>query len=77
VDECYYGGPTNCDAGANVESGQVSPDGHWIAYRSDESGRNGIYVSPFPSPTGKLQVSVVGASRHDGKAMVKNLLSWS
>jgi eukaryotic-like serine/threonine-protein kinase len=59
--------------GANVESGQVSPDGHWIAYRSDESGRNEIYVSPFPSPTGKLQVSVAGGVtprwRSDGKEL--------
>jgi eukaryotic-like serine/threonine-protein kinase len=60
-------------SGANVESGQVSPDGHWIAYRSDESGRNEIYVSPFPSPTGKLQVSVAGGVtprwRSDGKEL--------
>jgi serine/threonine protein kinase/Tol biopolymer transport system component len=59
--------------GANVESGQVSPDEYWIAYRSDESGRNEIYVSPFPSPTGKLQVSVAGGVtprwRSDGKEL--------
>jgi eukaryotic-like serine/threonine-protein kinase len=59
--------------GANVESGQVSPDGHWIAYRSDESGKNEIYVSSFPSPTGKLQVSVAGGVtprwRSDGKEL--------
>ena len=28
--------------------GQFSPDTHWIAYASDESGRSEIYVQPFP-----------------------------
>jgi serine/threonine protein kinase/Tol biopolymer transport system component len=36
---------------------RFSPDGRWIAYMSDESGRNEIYVQPFPGPGGKLQVS--------------------
>ena len=36
----------------------VSPDGQWIAYQSDESGRNEIYVQPFPNvDDGKWQVS--------------------
>ena len=33
-------------------SGQFSPDGRWVAYQSDESGRNEIYVRPFAGPTG-------------------------
>ena len=59
--------------GANVDSGQVSPDGRWIAYRSDESGRNEIYISSFPKPTGKLQVSIAGGLnprwKHDGREL--------
>jgi serine/threonine protein kinase/Tol biopolymer transport system component len=59
--------------GANVDSGQVSPDGRWIAYRSDESGKNEIYITSFPKPTGKLQVSIAGGVtprwRHDGKEL--------
>jgi len=59
--------------GANVESGQVSPDGRWIAYRSDESGKNEVYITSFPKPTGKLQVSIAGGVtprwRHDGKEL--------
>ncbi len=39
-----------------------SPDGHWIAYVSDESGRNEIYVSPFPGPGEKAAVSTDGGS---------------
>jgi eukaryotic-like serine/threonine-protein kinase len=59
--------------GANVDSGQVSPDGRWIAYRSDESGKNEIYITSFPKPIGKLQVSIAGGVtprwRHDGKEL--------
>jgi len=39
---------------------EFSPDGHWIAYRSNESGVNEIYVRPFPGPGAKSQVSVDG-----------------
>lgn len=37
-----------------------SPDGRWVAYVSDESGRNEVYVLPFPGPGGKWQISVNG-----------------
>jgi serine/threonine-protein kinase len=39
-----------------------SPDGRWITYQSDESGRGEIYVRPFPGPGGKWQVSIGGGS---------------
>jgi serine/threonine protein kinase/Tol biopolymer transport system component len=42
-------------------NGVVSPDGRWIAYISDESGRNEVYVSGFPRLSGKWQVSTQGA----------------
>jgi eukaryotic-like serine/threonine-protein kinase len=37
-----------------------SPDGRWLAYMSDESGSNEVYVRPFPNPGGKWQVSTGG-----------------
>jgi len=40
--------------------GQFSPDGKWIAYESNESGRFEIYVQPFPGPGGKFQISASG-----------------
>jgi Tol biopolymer transport system component len=59
--------------GTNVDSGEISANGRWIAYRSDESGRNEIYISSFPKPTGKLQVSSAGGVtprwRRDGKEL--------
>ena len=41
---------------------RFSPDGHFIAYASDESGRIEIYVRPYPGPGGKWQVSTDGGS---------------
>jgi len=42
--------------------GMVSPDGHWIAYNSDESGRMELFVQSFPAPGAKYQVSSAGAT---------------
>ena len=39
---------------------EISPDGRWIAYVSDESGRWEIYVRPFPGPGGKWLISQEG-----------------
>lgn len=50
---------------------QLSPDGKWIAYQSDESGRNEIYVRSFPESQEKWPVSNAGggmpAWRTDGR----------
>ena len=43
--------------------GQFSPDGKWIAYQSNESGRFEIYVQPFPGPGGKFQISTNGGAQ--------------
>jgi len=51
----------------------VSPDGHWIAYNSLESGRWEVYVAAFPAFQEKRQVSVSGGCqpmwRKDGKEL--------
>ncbi len=39
---------------------RFSPDGKWLAYVSDESGRNDVYVQPFPGPGPKWLVSTDG-----------------
>ena len=42
-------------------NGAVSPDGRWLAYQSNESGRDEVYVRPFPDVnSGRWQVSVMG-----------------
>ena len=48
--------------GANEVSAQFSPDGHWIAYVSDESDTYQVYVAPFPAAAGKWQVSRDGGT---------------
>jgi eukaryotic-like serine/threonine-protein kinase len=56
----------------------VSPDGHWIAYQSNESGRYEVYVRPFPGPGGKWQISSAGGrlpvwSRNGRELFFQNL----
>jgi Tol biopolymer transport system component len=41
---------------------QFSPDGRWLAYISNESGRYEIYVQAFPGPGGKWQISTEGGT---------------
>jgi serine/threonine protein kinase len=57
----------------NDTMGRFSPDGRWVAYQSGESGRNEVYVVPFPGPGGKWQVSTGGGQyprwRRDGKEL--------
>jgi Tol biopolymer transport system component/tRNA A-37 threonylcarbamoyl transferase component Bud32 len=43
--------------------GQFSPDGRWVAYTSRESGRDEVYVTPFPAGGAKIQVSATGGSQ--------------
>ncbi len=38
-----------------------SPDGRWVAYISNEGGRNDIFVAPYPGPGGKYQLSTAAA----------------
>jgi Tol biopolymer transport system component len=45
-------------------NGEIAPDGHWLAYQSDESGRSEIYVRPFPNTgSGRWQISTAGGTR--------------
>jgi eukaryotic-like serine/threonine-protein kinase len=55
------------------DQSQVSTDGHWIAFNSDESGRWEVYVARFPAFTEKRQVSSDGGMqprwRRDGREL--------
>jgi Tol biopolymer transport system component len=48
---------------ANEIQARLSPDGRWLAYSSDESGRWEVYVQPFPLTGAKWQISVDGGSQ--------------
>jgi hypothetical protein len=58
---------TNFDDGYS----QVSPDGKWMAYQTNESGRREVYITAFPAGGAKWQVSTSGGTspkwRRDGK----------
>jgi serine/threonine-protein kinase len=44
-------------------NGEISPEGRWLAYQSDESGQNEIYVRPFPDVnSGRWQISTMGGT---------------
>lgn len=47
----------------NVGGGRFSPDGKWIAYVSDESGRNEVYVRSYPEAGTRIQISAEGGSQ--------------
>jgi Tol biopolymer transport system component len=53
------------------QTAAFSPDGRWVAYQSNESGKTEVYVTSFPSPSGKWRISTNGGSRarwrRDGK----------
>ncbi len=44
----------------NESMAQFSPDTRWVAFQSDESGRNEIYIDTFPEPRGKVRISTGG-----------------
>ena len=56
---------------------RFSPDGRWVAYQSDESGRNEVYVRSFQGPARRVQVSTEGGGSpvwsRDGKELFYRL----
>ena len=57
----------------NETHSQISPDGRWVAYVSDESGRAEVYIQSFTPSGGKWQISTGGGDqpkwREDGKEL--------
>jgi len=60
-------GPYHCGYG------NISPDGHWIAYTSFESGKAEVYVRSFPEQSGQWQISSGGGTNprwsHSGREL--------
>ena len=58
---------------STIQEAHLSPDGHWLAYSSDESGRSEVYITTFPAATGKWQISNGGGGHmawsHDGRKL--------
>ena len=67
-------GPSNSD----VRSVRLSPDRNWLAYTSNESGRNEVYMRPFPDiDAGKWQVSSLGGDYPIWNKANNELFWWS
>jgi Tol biopolymer transport system component len=47
----------------NEDFGSFSPDGQWVAYKSDDTGKDQVFVARFPEGDRKIQVSLAGGSR--------------
>ena len=58
-------------------SAKFSPDGHWIAYTSNESGRLEVYVVPFGGGAGKWRISSGGGTQPIWRRDGKELFHWS
>ena len=54
-----------------------SPDGKWLAYANNETGRMEVYIQPFPSGTGRWQVSTAGGVRPNWRKDGKELFFFS
>jgi Tol biopolymer transport system component len=55
----------------------ISPDGRWLAYDSNETGRTEIYVRSFPEPREKHRVSVSGGTAAQWSQDGRELLFWT
>jgi Tol biopolymer transport system component len=64
---------TVVQAAMDQRGGEFSPDGRWLAYESNESGRFEVYVQPFPGTGDKSQASSVGGTqvrwKRDGREL--------
>jgi serine/threonine-protein kinase len=73
MDDAPAGAPIIASA-ANEHNPDISPNGRWLAYQSNESGRYEIYVRPFPDvDSGRWQISTNEGTRPEWSADGKEL----
>ena len=61
---------------ADETGGRVSPDGHWIAYTSNEEGRDNVYLDSYPRPSQRVLVSPNGGLHPVWRGDGKELYYW-
>jgi Tol biopolymer transport system component len=62
---------------ADETAARVSPDGRWVAYTSDESGRSEIYLDTYPRPGRRVSVSSSGGAHPVWRGDGRELYYWS
>ena len=63
------------NSSANETAGKLSPDGRWLAYTANDSGRAEVYVRPYPDVTAdRITVTAIGGRaphwRRDGRELI-------
>ena len=61
---------------ADETAARVSPDGHWVAYTSDESGRAEVYLDSYPRPGRRVIVSQGGGAHAVWRGDGRELYYW-
>jgi eukaryotic-like serine/threonine-protein kinase len=62
---------------ASERQARLSPDGRWMAFASDRSGRDEVYVAPFPEPTEIRLVSTSGGHQPQWRRDGRELYYWA
>ena len=62
---------------ADETAARVSPDGRWVAYTSDESGRLEVYLDSYPRPQRRVSISSNGGAHPVWRADGKELYYWN
>ena len=58
------------------QAARFSPDGRWVVYLSNESGRDEVFVRPYPGPGGKWQISTEGGDEPCWSRSGRELFYW-
>jgi Tol biopolymer transport system component/predicted Ser/Thr protein kinase len=61
----------------SVFNARLSPDGRWLAYTSNDSGRPEVYVAPFPGGGGRWQITTNGGDSATWRRDGKELFYWA
>ena len=62
---------------ADEAAARASPDGRWVAYTSDESGRSEVYLDSYPKPGRRVTVSSGGGEHPVWRADGRELYYWN
>ena len=56
--------------------GRLSPDGKWVAFNAGDSGRDEVYIAPFPKADRKTRIPPMAAFNRSGTPAVPKCFFW-